>query len=427
MAEAPSLSHQKNLHSGFTMSKQIGFNLDEELKKCRSIDDLMGKNGLLQRLIGPMVERLLEAELEEELGYHSHSRQKKDTSNRRNGKTQKTLQSSYGPLEISTPRDRDGEFEPKLVKKGQRQISSFDEQIISMYAKGMTTRDIQAHVMELYGAQISPTSVSNITQKVLDQVTEWQSRPLAEVYPIVFFDAIHYKVKEEGKVVSKAAYTCLGIGLEGQKEVLGIWVGESESSRFWLSVCSELQHRGVKDIFVACIDGLKGFPEAIQTVFPKTEIQLCILHLIRNSLRYVSHKYAKEFMKDLKAIYKASSEQEAKWALTLLREHWEEKYPLAVRPWVNHWDNLKLFFLFPEPLRRMIYTTNAVEALHRQFRKVTKNRAVFPTDEALTKLLFLAIKDISKKWTMPLRNWKEVITALLALYGDRVDITKAKA
>ncbi len=409
------------------MSEQIGVNLDEELKKCRTIEDLMGKNGLLQRLIGPMVERLLDAELEEELGYQSHSRQKKDTSNRRNGKTRKMVQSSYGPLEINTPRDRDGEFEPKLVKKGQRQISSFDEQIISMYAKGMTTRDIQAHVMELYGANISPTSVSNITQKVLDQVTEWQSRPLQAIYPIVFMDAIHYKVREEGKVLSKAAYTCLGISLDGHKEVLGIWIGESESSRFWLSVCAELQNRGVRDIFIACVDGLKGFPEAIQTVFPKAEIQLCILHLIRNSMKYVSHKYAKEFMNDLKCIYKTSSEVEAKTALGYLKERWEERYPLAVRPWIVHWDNLKLFFLFPDSLRRMIYTTNAVEALHRQFRKVTKNRSVFPSDEALTKLLFLAIKDLTKKWTTALWNWREVITALLAVYGDRVATYEVQA
>lgn len=402
------------------MSDRLSFDLDAELKKCRTMDDLTGKNGLLQRLLGPMIEKILECEMDEKLGYERHSRQSKDSDNRRNGKTRKTIQGSFGEVEIAVPRDRDGAFEPKLVKKHQRNISSFDEKIISMYAKGMTTRDIQAHVQELYGAEISPTTISNITEMVLDEAREWQARPLQAVYSIVYLDAIHYRVKEDGKVVSKASYTCFGIDLEGKKEVLGIWVGESEGSKFWLRVCSELKNRGIQDIFIACIDGLKGFPEAIQAIFPKTVIQLCVIHLIRNSLKYVSHKYTKEFIRDLKAIYRATSETSAWVALHSLREKWEEKYPFAVRPWVNHWENIKTFLLFPEPLRRMIYTTNAVEALHRQFRKVTKNRAVFPNDESLVKLLFLAIRDISKKWTMPIRDWRSVITCLLAVYGDRV-------
>lgn len=398
---------------------ETNINIDEELKKCRTMDDLMGKNGLLQRLVGPMVERLLEAELEEKLGYEPHSRAEKKSPNRRNGKTIKTLQTSYGPVEVSTPRDRDGEFEPQLVKKGQRSISSFDDKIISMYAKGMTTRDIQAHISELYGAEISPTSISNITEKVLLTASEWQSRPLQEVYSIVFLDAIHYKIKEDGRIITKAAYTCLGIDLEGKKEVLGIWIGESEGAKFWLRVCAELNNRGVKDILIACIDGLKGFPEAIKTVFPDTEIQLCIIHMIRNSIKYVPHKHVKEFIRDLKAIYKASSEEQGRIELKALREKWEEKYPFAVKPWITHWDNIKPFFQFPEPLRKMIYTTNAVEALHRQFRKVTKNRSVFPSDESLTKLLFLAIQDVSKKWNS-IWNWRVILGSLLSVYGSRV-------
>lgn len=404
------------------MSDIDSFDLKAELKKCKSMDDLMGKNGLLQRLLGPMIESMLEAELEETLGYEAHSRQTKKSSNRRNGTTSKTVQGSFGTVDLEIPRDREGEFEPKLVKKHQRSISSFDEKIISMYAKGMTTRDIQAHVRELYGAEISPTTVSNITEKVMAEAEEWQSRPLKKIYSIVYLDAIHYKVKEDGTIISKASYTCFGIDLEGNKEVLGIWIGECEGARFWLRVCSELKNRGVQDIFIACIDGLKGFPEAITSVFPNTTIQLCIIHLIRNSLKYIAHKNSKEFIADLKTIYRAPSETSALVALNALRGKWEEKYPLAIRPWISQWENIRCLYQFPEPLRKMIYTTNAVEALHRQFRKVTKNRSVFTSDEALTKLLYLAIRDISKKWTMPIRDWRSIITCLLAVYGDRVDV-----
>jgi transposase-like protein len=404
------------------MSQQTPIDLDAELKKCKTMDDLTGKNGLLQRLLGPMIEKMLECEMDEQLGYERHSRQAKDSDNRRNGKTQKIVKGSFGPVEITIPRDRDGEFEPKLIKKHQRSISSFDEKIISMYAKGMTTRDIQSHVQELYGAEISSTTISNITEKVMEEAQGWQSRPLAEIYAVLYLDAIHYKVREGGRIVSKASYTCFGVDLEGRKDVLGIWVGESEGARFWLKVCTELKNRGVRDVFIACIDGLKGFPEAINAVFPQTTIQLCIIHLIRNSIKYVPYKHYKEFIGDLQAVYKAFSEGSAIIALNLLNGKWGEKYPMAVRPWVNQWENIKTFLDFPEPLRKIIYTTNAVEALHRQFRKVTKNRAVFPSDDALTKLLYLAIRDISKKWTMPIRDWRSIITCLLAVYGDRVNV-----
>jgi putative transposase len=317
---------------------------------------------------------------------------------------------------MEVPRDRNSDFEPQVVKKRQTTISAFDNKIISMYARGMSTRDIQAHIQEIYGADISPTAVSHITEKVLDVAKEWQTRPLQKTYPITYFDAIHYKVREDGRVVSKAAYTCLGIDLEGRKEVLGLWIGESEGAKFWLRVFSELKNRGVQDIFISCMDGLKGMPEAIRAIFPKAEVQLCIVHMIRNSLKYVSSKNSKEFVADLKLIYRAETEEKAWDNLVHLQKKWEEKYPLAVRPWASHWENIKTFFKFPEAIRTIIYTTNAVESLHRQFRKVTKNRAVFPNDESLFKLLYLSVAGLSEKWTMSIMGWKEALAQFVILY-----------
>jgi putative transposase len=394
--------------------------LEDELNNCKTMDDLCGKNGLMQRLLGNMIEQLLEKEMDEHIGYAKHAIEGHNSGNSRNGKNAKIVQSSYGPIEIETPRDRTGEFEPQIVKKRQKNISSFDDKIISMYAKGMSTRDIQTHVQEIYGAEISATSISNITEKVLEVAKEWQSRPLHKVYPIVYFDAIHYKVREDGKVVMKAAYTCLGIDLDGKKDVLGIWIGESEGAKFWLRVFTELKNRGVYDIFIACVDGLKGMPEAINVVFPCAEIQLCIIHMIRNSFKYVSYKHSKEFVNDLKLIYRAETEERAEENLIKLQEKWEKKYPLAVKPWINHWENVKTFFKFPEEIRTIIYTTNAVESLHRQFRKVTKNRSVFPTDASLFKLLYLAVAGLSEKWTMPLQGWKTALSQFSILYGDRL-------
>jgi putative transposase len=400
-------------------STNLKIDLNEELSRCKSMDDLCGKNGLLQRLLGNMVEQMLQKEMDEHIGYKKHDIKGHNTGNSRNGKSSKTVQSSYGPLELEVPRDRNGEFEPQVVKKRQKNISSFDEKIISMYAKGMSTRDIQAHILEIYGAEISPTTISNITDKVIDVAKEWQARPLQKVYPITFFDAIHYKVREEGRVITKAIYTCLGVGLDGKKEVLGLWVGESEGAKFWLRVFTELKNRGVQDVFIACVDGLKGMPDAIKAVFPEAEIQLCIIHLIRNSFKYMPSKYSKEFVGDLKLIYRAETEGKAEENLLRLRQKWETKYPLAVAPWTNHWENIRTFFKFPEEIRSIIYTTNAIESLHRQFRKVTKNRAVFPTDEALFKLLFLTVSGLSDKWTMPLKGWKSALSQFSILYGDR--------
>lgn len=390
------------------------------LDKCETMEDLTGQNGLIQKLIGGMVEKMLEKEMEGHLGYEKHSVKGNNTGNNRNGKNKKLIQSTHGPIEIEVPRDRKSEFEPKLIKKRERHISSFDDKIISMYARGMTTRDIQGHIKELYGADISPAMVSNITDKVLEVAAEWQSRPLSRIYPIIFFDAIHYKVREGSKVVTKAAYTCLGINIEGYKEILGAWIGESEGAKLWLQVFTELKNRGVEDILIACMDGLKGLPEALKSVFPDTEVQLCIIHMIRNSIKYVPSKHVKEFLKDLKEIYQAPTEAKGESSLLALDEKWGRKYALSVKPWMTHWENLKTFFQFPDEARRLVYTTNAVESLHRQFRKVTKNKSVFPTDEALLKMLYLASDGVQKKWTLPVRGWKEAISYFGIAYEDRI-------
>lgn len=402
--------------------KSEKFNFEEEFAKCKTMDDLCGKNGLMQKMLGGLVEKMLEQEMEEHLGYKKHSNKGDNSGNSRNGKISKKLQSSFGPVEIEVPRDRISQFDPQVVKKRQNNISSFDDKIISMYARGMTTRDIQDHVQEIYGAEISPTMVSNITDKIIVAAKEWQNRPLQKIYPITYFDAIHYKIRQSGKIVTKAAYTCLGIDIEGKKEILGLWVGESEGAKFWLQVFSEIKNRGVEDIFIACVDGLKGLPDAIHAVFPNAEIQLCIIHLIRNSIKYLPHKYTKTFIADLKLIYKAETESKAEDNRNCLQEKWGNKYPLAVMPWVNHWENIKTFFKFPDEIRSIIYTTNAVESLHRQFRKTTKNRSVFPNDESLIKLLFLTIRGLSAKWSMSVKGWKNALSQFAILYDDRIKI-----
>ena len=305
--------------------KESDIDLNKELKKCKSMDDLLGKNGLIQRLVGGMVEKMLDQEMEQHLGYAKHSPEGHHSGNSRNGKGSKTLQSSQGPISIDVPRDRNGDFEPQIVKKRQTHINAFDDKIISMYARGMSTRDIQAHIEEIYGADISPTMISNITDKVLEVAKEWQNRPLSKIYPITYFDAIHYKVRQGGKVITKACYTCLGINMEGKKEMLGLWLGESEGAKFWLRVFTELKNRGVNDIFIACIDGLKGLPDAITAVFPEASIQLCVIHMIRNSMKYVSHKSIKSFMTDLKSVYRAATLGEAEDNLYKLQENWEEQ------------------------------------------------------------------------------------------------------
>lgn len=394
--------------------------LKMDLEQCKTMEDLMGSDGLMKNLLKNMVNFMMEKELESKLGYQKNDTAPTDQTNRRNGKSSKSVRSSFGEIEIETPRDRDGEFDPHIVKKHQRDISLFDDKIISMYSKGMTVRDIRDHIQDMYGVDLSASTISYVSDKVIKHAQEWQSRPLDSVYAVVFFDAVHYKVRDNGRIVTKAAYTCLGINLEGQKDILGLWVGESEGAKFWLQVCTELKNRGVKDILIACIDGLKGLPDAIRSVFPEVEIQLCIIHMIRNSFKFIPHKYSKEFTSDLKNIYKAPSESQAQIGLETLIDKWQEKYPLAVKPWVNHWDNLVTFLKFTDPIRKMIYTTNAVESLHRQFKKVTKNKSVFPNDDALLKMLFLASRDVTKKWTMPIHSWKVIISQLAIYFGERV-------
>ena len=394
--------------------------LKADLKTVKTYEDLMGKNGAIKKLIKTTLEQMLEAELTEHLGYEKYSPEGKNSGNSRNGKTYKTLKNDNGEIEIAVPRDRNGEFDPIIVKKYEKTIGPIEDKIISMYAKGMTTRDIQTHITELYGIDMSPTLISNITSKIIHLADEWQNRPLEKKYPIVFFDAIHYKIRDESrKVISKAAYTCLAIDIEGKKDLLGLWVGEAEGANFWLNILTELKNRGVEDIFIACVDGLKGFPEAINSVFPKTEIQLCIIHQIRNTLKYIASKDQKQFIKELKEVYKAPTEEAALLNLEQLELNWGKKYSLAIRGWKTNWNNLATFFKYPEEIRTIIYTTNAVETLHRQFRKVTKSKSIFPNDDALKKMLFLAYRDLSKKWTMPIRNWAIVLSNFSIYFKDR--------
>jgi putative transposase len=394
--------------------------LQEDLKKCQTMDDLLGKDGAIKKLIKNAVEQMLQCEMTEHLGYEKHAPAGRNTGNNRNGVSPKGLRSDFGKIEIEVPRDRNGEFEPTVVKKNQTDLGFLDEKIISMYARGMSVRDIQAHLQEIYGIEVSPTFISKVTEKILSLVEEWQARPLSEVYPIIFLDAIHYKVRDNGRVVSKAAYTCLGIDQNGLKDFLGLWIGESEGSNFWLSVLTELKNRGVQDILIACVDGLKGFPEAITTVFPGAEVQLCIIHQIRNSLRYIASKNQKEFMADLKKVYTAPTEAKAEHELNGLADKWGQKYPLVINSWKRNWPNLSTYYKYPPEIRTIIYTTNAVENLHRQFRKVTKTRSAFPHDDALRKLLYLAYRDVAKKWTMPLRNWSTIISHLSLFFEGRL-------
>jgi putative transposase len=394
--------------------------LKADLTKAKTYEDLMGKDGAIKKLITSSLETMLETELTEHLGYEKYSTNGKNSGNSRNGKNTKTLKNDQGEIDIAVPRDRNGSFDPVVVKKYERTLGPIEDKIISMYAKGMSTRDIQSHIQEIYGMDMSATLISNMTEKIIDLAKQWQNRILENIYPIVFFDAIHYKVQDEGKVVTKAAYTALGVDINGKKDLLGLWVGQAEGSHFWLNIMTELKNRGVEDILISCIDGLKGFPDAINTVFPKTEIQLCVIHLIRATLKYIAWKDMKAFMKDLKKVYGATTEEAALMELENLESVWGKKYPLPVKTWKQNWSNVSTFLKYPEEIRRLIYTTNIVESLHRQFRKVTKSKSVFPNDDSLKKMLFLAYRDISKKWTMALRDWSIVISHFSVIFNDRL-------
>lgn len=375
---------------------------------------------MLKKLFGDTLQEMLEAELDHELGYTKYDYKNKQTDNSRNGYSSKTVKSNYGKVDLDVPRDRNGQFEPAVVKKNQTDISSIEDQVLSMYAKGMSTRDIERHLESLYGIDASPELISRITDRIIPMIAEWQSRPLSAIYAIVFMDAIHYKVRQDGRVITKAAYTAIGVDLDGIKDVLGIWIGENESSKYWLSVINEIKNRGTKDILIASVDGLNGFPEAIKAVFPETEIQRCILHQIRNSTKFISYKDIKSFVADLKKIYKAATEEAALSALEDLEEKWAKKYPLSVKSWKNNWGELSAYFKYPEELRRIIYTTNSVENFHRSLRKVTKAKSAFVNDMALMKILYLATIDTTKKWTERMREWSIIYSQLDIYFGERI-------
>jgi transposase-like protein len=383
----------------------------------KSVDDI---HMALKDLLSETLEGMLNAELDEELGYSKYDYKSKRTDNTRNGSTSKKVKSKLGEIEVKTPRDRDGIFEPRILKKRQTDISGIDDQIISMYAKGMTNRDIETHINDIYGFNASPSLISRITDKVLPLAKEWQNRPLESVYAIMFLDAIHFNVRKDATVVKKAVYIAIGINLEGEKDVLGMWIGENESSRFWLNVVTEMRNRGVKDVLIASVDGLNGFSDAIRSVFPKTEIQRCILHQIRNSTKYISYKDLKEFMSDLKLVYKAATEDAALYQLDVLDEKWSKKYFNAVKSWQNNWDELSTYFKYPPEIRKLIYTTNNIENFNRQLRKVTKPKTVYPTDDSLLKTLYLAMIDATKKWTSRIQGWGQILDQLTIHFEGRV-------
>lgn len=383
-----------------------------------SFDDI---KDLFKEAVAGFIEGSLNAELDEELGYAPYDVKNKKTKNSRNGYSQKTLKTSMGNVDIEVPRDRNGEFEPQILPKNQTSISSeIETKIISMYAKGMTTGDINEHIKDIYGIEVSDTTVSRITDKVLPEAKEWQQRPLESVYAVVFMDAIHYHVRSEGHIVNKAVYVAIGINPEGKKDVLGMWVGENESSKFWGTVLNQLVNRGVKDILIACTDQLPGFAEAISRVFPQTDIQNCIIHQLRNSRKRVSYKDLKNVMDDLKKVYNAVDETSAYDALAEFAEKWDKKYPSISKSWYENWANLSTYFKFPPVLRKLIYTTNAIEGFNRQLRKVTKSKSVFPNDESLFKMMYLAMRDITKKWTGVRHDWKEINEQLRLFYPDRM-------
>ena len=389
-----------------------------ELSDITSMEDIQS---LFKETIAEFMEKGLDAELEDELGYSKYDYRNKETDNSRNGHSSKTLRTSFGDVEVSVPRDRKSEFEPQLLKKNQTSISQdIEEKILSMYAKGMTTGDIEAHIRDIYGIDVSDSTVSRITDKILPVAKEWQQRPLESIYAVVFLDAIHYHVRSEGQVVKKAVYIAIGINLDGRKSVLGMWVGENESAKFWATVLNGLRNRGVEDIFIACTDNLTGFSAAIEAVFPKTEVQNCIIHHLRNSSKYVSYKDLKALMTDLKAVYGAVDEQAALDALDVFSERWDKKYPKISQSWRDNWANLSTYFKYPQEVRRLIYTTNAIEGFNRQLRKVTKSKSVFPTDDSLFKMLYLAMVDITKKWTGRRQDWSRIYAQLTIFFADRM-------
>jgi len=397
--------------------------LDELLKDFKgNAKDLLGDNGLIKQLTKRALESALEGEITDHLGYSPHESSGRNSGNSRNGKSRKRIQSTEGALDLEVPRDRNGSFEPQIVRKRQRRLEGLDDKIIALYARGLSTREIQAELTELYGAEISPTLISNVTHSVLEEVQAWQARPLDAVYPILYFDCLFVKSRQEGPVRNKAVYLALGINLRGEKELLGLWIAETEGAKFWLSVFNELRNRGIEDCFIACVDGLKGLPEAIETVYPQTRVQLCLVHQVRNSLKYVSWKDRKAVAASLRSIYTAPTETAAREALTAFSEQWDNPYPAIAPAWQRHWERLTPFFDYPPAIRKVVYTTNAIESLNYSLRRVIKGRGAFPHDDAIRKLLYLGLRNVSKKWTMPIRDWKAALNQFIILYRDRVPV-----
>ena len=383
----------------------------------KTTDDI---KDMLKDLLGETIQTMLEGEIEEDLGYSKYNYDEKNTQNSRNGYSPKKVRSEYGEVELNIPRDRNNEFKPQIIPKYQREITGIEGQIIALYAKGMSNRDIEDHLKNIYGIEVSSTMISKITDKILPEIKEWQTRQLEEVYPIVFMDAIHYSVRQDGIVIKKAVYILIGINLKGEKEVLGFWIGENESSKFWLNILNEIGNRGVQDILIISVDNLKGFSEAIKGKYPNSEIQKCIVHQIRNSIKYVASKDMKEFTKDLKTIYKAITLEQAADNLLHLEEKWGKKYRAAIKSWQDNWEELTTYFKYPEEIRRLIYTTNSIENFNRQLRKYTKTKSSYPTDDSLSKSIYLSIKEITKKWTGKVQNWGQIVSQLSIYFEGRM-------
>lgn len=394
--------------------------LDNLMKDYKKPEDLIGANGLLKHLTKRLLERAMQVELTEHLGYEKNALTGNNSGNSRNGAYKKTISGEFGNLDVAVPRDRNATFEPVIIPKGESRFAGFDDKIVSLYARGMTTRDIQAHLEEIYAVDVSPALISQVTEAIREEVLLWQNRPLDDVYPIVYLDAIRIKVRHDNKVINKAVYLAIGVNIQGIKEVLGMWTSENEGAKFWLQVVTELKNRGVKEIFIACMDGLKGFPEAVESVFPQTQVQLCIVHMVRHSLNYVSWKQRKEVAADLKDIYQAPTVEMAEANLEKFAAKWDASHPSISKSWRNNWERIIPFFSYPSEIRKAIYTTNAIESLNMSLRKVTKNRGHFPNDDAMFKLLYLALRNIAKKWTMPIKDWKSALNQFSIIFEDRM-------
>ncbi len=403
-----------------TKNKELNAAIDTLLKTYKTPEEIIGENGLLQQLTKAVLHRALQAEMTLHLGHEKHATVSNKAGNARNGSSLKTIKGEFGTMPIDIPRDRDGSFEPVIIPKGQTRFPGFDDRVISLYSRGLTTREIQGHLEEIYGVEVSPALISIVTDAVAEEVRIWQNRPLDAVYPIVYMDAIRVKARGNGHVVNKAVYLAIGVNLEGAKEVLGMWVSENEGAKFWLQVVTELKNRGLQDIFIACVDGLKGFPDAIEAVYPKTQVQLCIVHMVRNSLRFVSWKQRKEVAADLRLIYQSATAEQAEMELTQFEAKWDNTHPTISMSWRRNWAQVTPFFAYPPDIRKVIYTTNAIESLNMSLRKVTKNRGSFPNDEAMLKLLYLALRNIAKKWTLPIRDWKAAMNRFTILFEDRM-------